>query len=235
MPGQKSCGARIAATILLTASLLACGDNEPTQRKAFIEFLQTRIVAKPGVHVPKPTAEQTAGFGDYAKHYAVIADFNAGLDQVVSKPLQRALETAPRSLDQLVPRRNEIATIKEGMAKLRAALDQQLASADAAHAALKQPAGLKPVYDAAYDRDVTQPAKAFTEIFPDADAAMDSILALADFLDQHRDKIKIEGPMMRVSDPSLQPRLQSLVDALRAKEEAIQKAQQRLNAIVHGG
>src|SRR5690348_13342328 len=128
MRGQMPFGVRIATIIMLTSALLACGDNEPTQRKAFIEFLQTRIVAKPGVHVPHLTAEETAAFGDYARHYAVIADFNAGLDQVVSKPLQRALETAPRSLDQLVPRRNEIATIKDGMAKLRAALDQQLAS-----------------------------------------------------------------------------------------------------------
>ena len=33
-----------------------------------IQFLQERIVGKPGVHVPKLTAEQTAAFGDYAKH-----------------------------------------------------------------------------------------------------------------------------------------------------------------------
>jgi hypothetical protein len=38
------------------------------------------------------TNRHAATFGDYARHYAVIADFNARLDQAVSKPLQRAFE-----------------------------------------------------------------------------------------------------------------------------------------------
>ena len=33
--------------------LAACGDKEPEQRAAFTQFLQTRIVDKPGVRVPK--------------------------------------------------------------------------------------------------------------------------------------------------------------------------------------
>jgi len=112
---------------LLALGLVACGDSEATQRKAFIEFLQTRIIGKPGVHVPKLTEQETASFGAYAKHYAVIADFNAGLDEAVSKPMERALEAAPRSLDQLVSKRSEIAEIKSGMGAIRSALDRQLA------------------------------------------------------------------------------------------------------------
>lgn len=222
------------AVVLLAAFGIAACDSEPAQRKAFIEFLQTRIVGKPGVHVPKPAAEQAATFGPYAKHFEVITEFHTGLDQVVTKPLQRALEAAPRSLDQLGPRRREIAEIRGGMASIRAALDKQLATADAAHAALKQPDDLKPVYDTAYDRVVTQPAKAFAEIFPDVDEATKAILTLAEFLDRHSDKIKINGSMLQVADPSLQPQLQSLINALRAKQEAMQKAQQRLRNIVSG-
>lgn len=215
--------------------LVACGDSEATQRKAFIQFLETRIVVKPGVHVPKLTAEETAAFGAYAKHYAVIADFNSRLDQVVSKPLQHALEAgAPRSLDGLVARRSDIAVIRTGFADMRAALDRELAAADAAHAALKQPDDLKPVFDTAYERDVTRPAQAMIEIFPDVDDATKSILELADFLDQHRDKIKIEGPMIRVADPALQRPMSGLVEALRAKQEAVQKAKQRLHAVAAG-
>jgi soluble cytochrome b562 len=224
----------LLAAVLVAAFGIAACDSEPAQRKAFIEFLQSRIVGKPGVHVPKPAAEQTATFGPYAKHYDVITEFHAGLDQVVTKPLQHALQAAPRSLDQLGPKRQEIAEIRGGMASIRAALDKQLAAADAAHAALKQPDDLKPVYDAAYDRVVSQPAKAFAEIFPDVDEATKAILSLAEFLDRNGDKIKINGSMLQVADPSLQPQLQSLINALRAKQEAIQKAQQRLRSIVSG-
>jgi hypothetical protein len=225
---------RFGGIAILAVWLAACGDSEGTQRKAFIDFLQTRILAKPGVHVPRLTAEETAAFGPYAQHYAVIAEFNSGLDEVVSKPMQRALTAAPRSLDQLAAKRPEIVEIKAGMAGIRAALDRQLRTADAARAGLKQPDDLKPVYDAAYDRDVTQPAKAFTEIFPDVDDAIGTILQFADFLEQNRDKLRIEGAMIRVTDTSVQEKLQGLMEAMRAKQQGIQKAQQRLRRIATG-
>jgi hypothetical protein len=233
MSGRTFFTIRAVVLLLLAVAVSAC-DSEPAQRKVFIEFLQSRILDKPGVHVPKPNAEQTAAFGPYAKHYGVITEFHAGLDNVVTKPLHRALEAAPRSLDQLAPRRNEIAEIRGGMAGIRAALDKQLATADTAHAALKQPDDLKQVYDPAYDRVVTQPAKAFAEIFPDVDEATGAILALADFLDKNSAKIKINGPMLQVADPALQPQLQSLIDAMRAKQQAMQKAQQRLRSVAYG-
>ena len=105
---------RLVLVLLAALGLGACGDDEPKQRTAFIQFLQERIVGKPGVHVPKLTAEQTAAFGDYAKHYAVIADFNAALDSEVGKPMQRAIEAgAPHSLEDLPGRRNDIAAAHE--------------------------------------------------------------------------------------------------------------------------
>src|SRR5215208_463914 len=95
MTDRRLLRARVIVGVLLAIGLVACGDSEATQRKAFIEFLQTRIIGKPGVHVPKLTEQETAAFGAYAGHYAVIADFNAGLDEAVSKPMERALEAAP--------------------------------------------------------------------------------------------------------------------------------------------
>src|SRR5215472_15982281 len=82
--------APVALCLLALTGLTACGDDEPNQRKAFIEFLQTRIINKPGLHVPTLTADESARFGDYAKHYAVIADFNGNLDRLVSNPMGRA-------------------------------------------------------------------------------------------------------------------------------------------------
>ena len=225
MTGSRLLRAWVIVGVLLTIGLGACGDSEATQRKAFIEFLQTRIIGKPGVHVPKLTEQETAAFGLYAKHYAVIADFNAGLDEAVSKPMTRALEAAPRSLDQLAAKRSEIAEIKSGMGAIRSALDRQLAAAEAARAALEQPDDLKPVYATAYDRDVMQPAKTFAEIFPDVDEAIGTILAFADYLEQNRDKVKIEGAMIRVNNPSVQARLQALIEGMRTKQQAVQKAQ----------
>jgi len=51
---------------------------------------------------------------------------------------------------------------------------------------------------------------------------------------EHHDAIKIQGSMIETSDAALRPPLAAMVDALRAKSEAIRKAQQRLNAVIRG-
>ena len=107
---------RLHICLVLTAlALCGCGDNEATQRRAFIEFLQIRIVNKPGIHVPHLTTDETAAFGPYAKHYAIIVDFNAALDDAVSKPMQQALKNGtPHSLAEVMARRKDIAAVWRG-------------------------------------------------------------------------------------------------------------------------
>jgi Protein of unknown function (DUF3053) len=226
--------ARVAGVALLVVFLAGCND-EPAQRKAFIEFLQSRIIDKSGLHVPHLTADEAKSFGPYAKQYAIITDFNDGLDRAVAKPMADAINRgAIHSLNDVVTRHADFVAARDGMTQLRAALDKQLAEADGAHAALKQPDDLKPVFDKAYERDVTIPAKAFADIFPDLSQALTAIVDLGDFLAQHKDKVTINGTMLQTSDPALQPQLAALVGALTAKNAAIAKAQQHLRAVMNG-
>ena len=91
--------------------LAACGNKEPEQRAAFTQFLQTRIVDKPGVRVPTLTDEEKKSFGDYAAHYAVITDFNSGMDASV-KPLSGIMQKgAVRSLNDIVARRDDLKAV----------------------------------------------------------------------------------------------------------------------------
>ena len=64
--------AAAVALFALSFTLAACGHDEVAQRKAFMEFLQTRIIDKPGIGVPQPTDDAARSFGVYAKHCAVI-------------------------------------------------------------------------------------------------------------------------------------------------------------------
>jgi hypothetical protein len=225
---------RAAAAAFLVIALAAC-DDEPAERKAFVEFLQTRIIEKPGLHVPHLTPEEAKSFGPYAQQYAVITDFNDGLDRSVAKPMAEAIDRGSiRSLNEVVTRHADFVAARDGIAQLRAAIDKQLAAADAAHAALKQPDDLKPVFNKAYERDVTVPAKAFADIFPDLSQALTAIVDLGDFIDQHKDKITINGSTLQTSDPALQPQLNALVNALIAKNQAINTAQEHLRAVVNG-
>lgn len=230
--GKNTC--RAAAVALLALVLAGCND-EPAERKAFITFLQTRIIDKPGLHVPHLMPEDEKSFGDYAKQYAIITDFNDGLDKSVAKPMAEAINRgAIRSLDDVVTRHADFVAARDGIEQLRGTLDKQLAAADAAHAALKQPDDLKPVFDKAYERDVTVPAKTFADIFPDLSQALTAVVDLGDFIGQHKDKVTINGPTIETTDRSLQPQLQALLDALTAKNEAIVKAQEHLRLVMNG-
>jgi len=230
---------RLGAMSLLVAfslALVACGNKEAEQRKAFISFLQTRVLDKPGLRVPVPTAEEKASFGDYAQHYAVITDFNEGMNKSVSQPMTQIMaKGALRSIADLPARRDDLKAAKDGLGGLRTALDQQSAKADAAHAQLKQPDDLKQVYDKAFEKTVTVPSATFKEVFPALDKVFDSALAIGDFIEKNKSKIQISGSSVAVTDPAVQAELNKMLQQLNGQSAAINAAQQKMQAVVRGG
>ena len=221
--------------LALTPLLVGCGDDEPAQRKAFMAFLQQRIIDKPGVHVPHLTDEETKSFGGYTKHYAVITDFNETLSTKVSKPFQQAMQqTGIRSLQDIVDRQAELRTVKGSLGTMVADIGTQLTAAEKARAALSMPADLKPVYDAAFVRDVSGPAHAMQEALPVAESSLGSVLDLADYITQHKDVVKIQGPNMVVSDPAVQRELNAKTTAIASQGAATIAAQRKLQAMISG-
>lgn len=55
-------------------SLAGCGEEAP-QRKAFIQFPQTRIIDKPGLHIPIMSDQDITNFGPYADQYRIMNGF----------------------------------------------------------------------------------------------------------------------------------------------------------------
>jgi hypothetical protein len=220
----------LALPLLLTA----CGSSEPDQRAAFKQFLQTRIIDKPGVHVPKLTPEESKSFGDYTQHYAVITDFNAGMDASM-KPLNGFVQKgAFRSLGELIERRDDLKTAQTGLNDLVAQLKQEQAKADTAHAQLKQPDDLKTVYDSAYERTVTLPATTLLTVMPQVNGTLDSGLKVADYVDAHKAQIQINGSSIQVTDAKVQAELNTLLQDLNAKAKVVQEAQTRMQAVLLG-
>lgn len=220
----------LALPLLLTA----CGSSEPDQRAAFKQFLQTRIIDKPGVHVPKLTPEESKSFGDYTQHYAVITDFNSGMDASI-KPLNGFVQKgAFHSLSDVIERRDDLKTVQTGLNDLVVQLKQQLAKADAAHAQLKQPDDLKTVYDSAYDRTVTVPANTLLTVMPQVNGTFESGLKVADYVDAHKAQIQINGSVIQVTDPKVQAELNTLLQDLNAKAKVVQEAQTRMQAVMLG-
>lgn len=229
--------ASFAVTFIAIAALFlaACGANDGQQRAAFISFLQTRIIDKPGVHVPRLTDEERESFGSYADHYAIIADFNEAMDKSVSPKMTDAVRAGSiRSLQDVVTHRDRLQAARTGINQMGSALAEALTQADAARAKLDQPDDLKAVYGSAYDRLVTQPAAAFKDIVPVMDKVLGEAIDLGAYLDQHRASVRFSGPMIETGDPAIQAAINDRLKSLQANQQAVQEAQARMQAVVHG-
>ncbi len=229
-------GFGLAALALLACSLTlaACGDSEPEQRKAFMAFLQTRIVERAGVHVPVANDADIKSFGPYAAHYKVITDF-VGNDELIAmnKTMNDALPVL-RSFKDLVDRRAEVRLGGERLRESIKAADAKLAETEKARAALKQPDDLKSVYNAAFDKVVTRPMQAFHETTPIALDIIDAALRLVDYVVAHGDTVKIVGTSPQAADRKTQGEVNALATALNAHTPRMNEAQRRLRIVLEG-
>lgn len=226
----------IIATLLAGLLLAACSPSEADQRKAFVAFLQNEVLSKPGVRLPRPDAEKQKSFGDYAAHYAIIPRFHDRMNESVAKPMQQALAgSMPRSIEEVVNRKADLAAVRAGFVKMREALDAAIAEADKERTALKQPDDLAPVYGQAYAKLVTQPAGTFREVFPITDETFGAILDLANLIEANKAAIKLSGSQIQITNPALQAKVQAALTAMGAKQQAMNAAQQKLRSAIYGG
>ncbi len=220
---------------LLLAVLLGACSGEEGHRKAFIEFLQTNIVDKPGVRVVTLTPEQTKAIGDYANHYAVITSFHATLDTQLNKPMEETMKKlALRSPQDILQHQADIRAARETMGTLLTTIDAELARADQAHAALKQPEDLKAVYDKAYEKNVSKPAKGVREIALLAQQAMDSVLDISTFIDQNKGKISINGGRLETTDSDVLTALNGKLQKVNEQGQKLMEAQRTLYSQMAG-
>ena len=230
--------ANLALTWAVVAALFlaSCGGNDGQERAAFTTFLQTRILDKPGIHVPQLTDDERGRFGSYADQYAIITDFNKAMDQSVSPKLNAAMRAGSiSSIGDLMTRLAQLREAKVGINAMDAALRENVARADAARAKLDQPADLKPVYDKTFDRLVTQPAVAFQSIVPVMNKVLDQAIDLSSYLEKHRASVRVSGPLIETADPAVQAVINGKLQTLQANQQAVQAAQERLRSVVYGG
>ena len=234
-PYVRRRSATLAFVLSCALVIAGCFENEPQQRQAFIAFLQTRIIDKPGLHIPIMSDKDIADFGSYADHYRVMSGFHHRLDASISKDLTQAMQiSSPRSLEDLRNHRDILPVLRDGMAHMKIDLDKAEAEADAAHTALKQPPDLKTVYDTAYQRMVTAPARVFRELVPMIETMLAPIDNLAAYLDEHRDSITFRAGSPVVNDPEIRDRLAALMEKAAKAAEASEQGKRMLRAMAEG-
>jgi hypothetical protein len=223
----------VLRTLCLVVLVLTGCEDEPAERRAFIDFLQEHIVSRPGVHVVLMNPELAKSFGRYASHYQVILDFNAHFDLA---PLERVshLKSQISDLNDLVAHRGELRTLRQSIPEMVAAVDQKIATANAARAALQQPADLKEVYDKAFDRLVTRPGTLLQKILTLLPNSLDAMLTLADYVADNAQVIKVVGMDGASIDPVVDRHLKELLDGIHENDNALTDLKRQFEALVSG-
>jgi len=218
--------------LLVVMQLTACGDKEPEQRKAFIDYIQNTVM-RSGAKIPTLSEDQKQKFGNYAGDYAILVGFS----QQLSKSLDASLTPA---LDQI----NQIRTAQDYMSKRDTLqqsvgalnlLGQQIQSAksqaDTARTALKQPDDLKAVYNQAYDKIVTGPANALMPVIPTTASFVQDLVQVGDFLRTQGNQVAFNnnGVQFRTSQQATQ--YNTMMSILVAKQQDLLNAQKTVSGV----
>lgn len=225
---------RLLAFVVIAATATACFDSEPEQRKAFITFLQTRIIDRPGVRIPKVSDDDAKALGPYVAHFNVIKDFTN--DPVLTATAEKMHSGLPRltSIQSVVDNRDKLRKTKVELGDLLNTMNQKYAETLKERDALKQPDDLKAVYDKAFNKTVTVPANAFREAVPLAQNIIDAAANVGDYVAGHPDTVKINGGQFQPMNAKTQAELAALVNALTAQGAKFNEAQRKVRAAVTG-
>jgi hypothetical protein len=214
----RSRAAVIAALIVFAVPLVACGDGEAEQRKAFIGFLQD-INGRSGVHFLVPTAADEKAFGPYLQHYAIIMDYDnemkAPMDDFAAQIMKLGYGPAStaRTIEQMAATPQDLVVAKNAVDKMEEGLETRLAKVNADRGGLKQPDDLKAIYDKTFDKLVTAPTVAMENSARALETGLDASIKLADYINSHRGKLVVSGMQIQAKDQRTLDEVRPLLDA----------------------
>ena len=226
---SKKVWARFLAPLFvlgLVFQLAGCGDNEPEQRKAFTEYLQTSVISGTKVKLPALTEEQKKAFGNYTKDYELLTGFSDQLNTAFSESMQSSMNElrSLNSMKAMVDGREKVEKAQTEVKAVQTKLDEIIKKTADSYAALKQPDDLKAVYAQAYGKIVTQQGDLAKQTLVLLDSTFDDILKISDFLKAQGDKIEYQGQVVQFTE-------QDALDKFNEMNKSLQNNQQQLMAV----
>ncbi|MEO3989037.1 DUF3053 family protein [Pseudocitrobacter cyperus] len=180
---------RLVAVIVLVI-LVGCADINDGQRQAFITFLNTEVIAPPVVKVCELTPGQRISFGRYAEDYDVL---NTAFQEISDVIYQTGNED--KVTGRIQSERDNLSLLNE----LRSAqsinnqfilrLKNVSAQNQRRYNALRLPADLKPVFDAAWEKTVVPFDETITHVYFLRGKRLDLLVAMGAFLQGQGDKV----------------------------------------------
>ena len=229
---------RRLALVSLTGSFISTGfalsgcSAEPKHRKAFIAFLQTRVLDNKRQTVPRLTPAEKEEFGIYASHYEVVSDFLQEVKEIAAfKAMEELGGRGMHSLPQLMEKRALLqkmqTLIKPGVELLQAALDK----ANNRKAALVQPEELKTVFDAAFQKLVGKPADLMLKVLPAMGRMLIPTMDLLALIDRHPAEISIKGMAVEVKSQKMMNQVNALIQKIQTEGAEMDELQKALRSI----
>jgi hypothetical protein len=188
--------------LLMMFALSGCGDKEPAQRKAFIDFRQSRILDKPALAVPQLTEAQKKQFGDYTQDYAIITGFHHQMNIELDSSLVPVFAgmNGVNSVSNLLEQRDDLKKMADSSEKWKEKIALLKTQADTRHAALKQPDDLKKIYDQAYEKTIVKPTQITEQVFDLLPQVLNLIVAKADFIKNQGKNVTITGNRLQFAN-----------------------------------
>jgi hypothetical protein len=219
----------------LAIALAGCWDSEEKQAAELQKFLQSRVLDRQGVGVPKPNEDERKAFGRFAADYDIILRFNDTMNASVNTKIGDVIRRGSFTrLQDLIDRKDDIVTARQALKAMAGTMDGTLKEALAQKEALKQPEPLKAVYDKVFNRLITAPADVMRGVFPVADGVFTQSLEFSEFLIANKADFKFNGPMVETSKQTLLTEFNRRAQALQQTGNGLLEAQRKLQAMMRG-
>ena len=212
--------------LLVVFQLTACGDKEPEQRKAFIDYLQNTVM-RSGQNLPSLSEDQKQRFGNYANDYGIILSFSRQMKGAVDGsfvPVVNAIGQV-RTPQDYITQRGALQQAASTLSLLNAQLRDSKTKADTAMAALKQPDDLKAVYSQVYSTVVTQPANALTPLVPALQSFTQDIVSVGDYLQQQGTQVAFANGGVQFPTQQQATQYNTMMSNLVGKQQTLLEAQ----------
>ncbi len=212
--------------LLVVFQLTACGDKEPEQRKAFIDYLQNTVM-RSGQNLPTLSEDQRQKFGPYANDYTIIFNFSRQLKQSINEGLAPAVNTIAQIHvpQDYLQQKGALQQAAGALNSVTQQIQTAKATADTVQAGLKLPDDLKAVYNQVYAQDVTQPANALLPVVPALAGFTQDIAAVGDFLSQQGTQVAFANGAVQLPTQQQVSQYNALMTGLLGKQQALVDAQ----------
>jgi chaperonin cofactor prefoldin len=228
MPSERSLRRICLLLLVLCAPFAgACRQQEQEQRRAFVEFLETQVMAAASADRVRMSGEIRKKIGNYGKHFDVIATYSKELGDINARlagEKTRIAAHGPVAMDRLGSERARMEQIVAVFSRSAQQVDAVKARADAAKTALKQPEDVQAAFDRVYEKEVSGYAATIQALYAVQKDFYAAAVRMGVFLDKHREKIHFRNKTVTIDEQALLTEYNALQQSLQEKSRTMQAA-----------